>query len=102
VINSIRKLPGNQLLPTTPYAIEGYCPECARDGSFDETDLLGNSKNKRQEVTHICNIKDNNGKFFKKITPSDLKRYQDAEKRWEREKGNLSIQKYQPSPDDIF
>jgi hypothetical protein len=102
VINSIPKLPGNQLLPTTPYAIEGYCPECTGDGGFDETDLLGNSKNKKQEVTHICNIKDNNGKFFKKITPSDLKRYQDAEKRWEREKGNLSIQKYQPSPDDIF
>jgi len=89
VINSIRKLPGDQLLPTTPYAIEGYCPECAGDGGFDETDLLGNSKNRKQEVTHICNIKDNNGKFFKKITPPDLKRYQDAEKRWEKEKGDL-------------
>lgn len=89
VINSIRKLPGDQLLPTTPYAIEGYCPECAGDGGFDETDLLGNSKNRKQEVTHICNIKDNNGKFFKKITPADFKRYQDAEKRWEKEKGVL-------------
>ncbi len=93
VINSIRKLPGDQLLPTTPYAIEGYCPECAGDGGFDETDLLGNSKNRKQEVTHICNIKDNNGKFFKKITPSDLKRYQDAEKRWEKEKGDLPYPK---------
>ncbi|MBM4329653.1 MAG: DUF1156 domain-containing protein [Deltaproteobacteria bacterium] len=93
VINSIRKLPGDQLLPTTPYAIEGYCPECAGDGGFEETDLLGNSKNRKQEVTHICNIKDNNGKFFKKITPSDLKRYQDAEKRWEKEKGDLPYPK---------
>jgi adenine-specific DNA methylase len=93
VINSIRKLPGDQLLPTTPYAIEGYCPECAGDGGFNETDLLGNSKNRKQEVTHICNIRDNNGKFFKKITPSDLKRYQDAEKRWEKEKRDLPYPK---------
>jgi adenine-specific DNA methylase len=93
VINSIRKLPEDQLLPTTPYAIEGYCPECAGDGGFGETDLLGNSKNRKQEVTHICNIKDNNGKFFKKITPSDLKRYQDAEKRWEKEKESLPYPK---------
>jgi adenine-specific DNA methylase len=93
IINSIRKLPGDQLLPTTPYAIEGYCPECAGDGGFDETDLLGNLKNKKQEVTHICNIKDNNGKFFKKITPSDLKRYQDAEKRWEKQNNDLPYPK---------
>jgi len=34
VINSIRKLPGDQLLPTSLYAIEGYCPECAGDGGL--------------------------------------------------------------------
>ena len=93
VIDSIRKLPEDQLLPTTPYAIEAYCPECAGDGGIEEIDLLGNSKNRKQEATHICNIKDNNGKFFKKITPSDLKRYQDAEKRWQDEKGNLPYPK---------
>jgi adenine-specific DNA methylase len=86
VINSIRKLPSDQLLPTTPYAIEGYCPKCAKDANNEEADLLGNSKNKIKLLTHLCNIRDNNGKYFKKITPADLKRYQDAEKQWEREK----------------
>ena len=95
VINSIRKLPGDQLLPTTPYAIEGYCPECAGDGDAQSPlpwreGMKGRGK---KEVSHLCNIRDNNGKFFKKITPSDLKRYQDAEKRWEKEKGSLPYPK---------
>jgi len=47
----------------------------------------------KKEVFHLCNIRDNNGKFFKKITPSDLKRYQDAEKRWEKEKESLPYPK---------
>ena len=95
VINSIRKLPEDQLFPTTPYAIEGYCPECAGDGDAQSPlpwreGMKGRGK---KEFSHLCNIKDNNGKFFKKITPSDLKRYQDAEKRWEKEKGSLPYPK---------
>lgn len=93
IINSIRKLPQDQLFSTTAYAIEGYCPKCGGHKGADETDLLGNSKNKKQDVNHFCNIRHNSGKFFKKITPSDLKRYQDAGKRWEKEKGDLPYPK---------
>jgi adenine-specific DNA methylase len=93
IIDSIRRLPEDQLLPTSPYAIEGYCPHCAGDDGSDEIDLYGNSKKRKQEVTHLCNLEVNNGKFFKKITPSDLKMYQDAEKRWEKEKDGLPYPK---------
>ncbi len=84
IINSIRKLPQEQLLPTKLYALEGYCPECAGD---KDSDLLGRKKNKN--LSHSCNINKNNGKFFKKIEPADLKRYQDSERRWEDEKDTL-------------
>ena len=74
IINSIRKLPENQLLPTRPYAVEGYCAECA--GDIEELDMYGDPVKRKKIITHQCNIHNNRGKFFKKITPSDLKRYQ--------------------------
>lgn len=93
IIHSIRKLPQDQLLPTRPYAIEGYCQECAGDILFDEKDLLGKSTGRRIELSHACNINNNNGKFFKKVSPSDLRRVQEAGKRWEKEKENLPYPK---------
>lgn len=90
IINSIRKLPQEQLLPTRPYAVEGYCPACAGEG--DKKDLFNNTV-KTKKLSHSCMINKNNGKFFKRITPSDLKRYQDAEKRWEKEREKLPYPK---------
>lgn len=90
IINSIRKLPQEQLLPTRPYAVEGYCPECAGEG--DKKDLFHNTV-KTKKLSHSCMINKNNGKFFKRITPSDLKRYQDAEERWEKEREILPYPK---------
>ncbi len=93
VINSIRKLPEAQLFPSKPYAIEGYCMECAGGVEIDEKDLHGNSTGRRKALDHVCNIHNNKGKFFKRITPSDLKRYQDAEKRWGADKDKLPYPK---------
>lgn len=93
IINSIRKLPKNRILPATPYAIAGYCSKCSGNAGSKETDLLGNKKTIRQETLHLCSIRDNNGRFFKKVTPADLKRYQDAEKKWEEQKGQLEYPK---------
>ncbi|OQZ00347.1 MAG: hypothetical protein B6D35_06810 [Candidatus Brocadia sp. UTAMX2] len=90
IINSIRKLPQEQLLPTSPYAIEGYCPECAGE-TFRKN--LFHEVTKSRRLTHSCMINKNNGKFFKRINPSDLKRYQDAEKRWEKERDALPYPK---------
>ena len=91
IINSIRKLPVNQLLPTRPYAIEGYCAECA--GDIEELDLHGNLAKRKKIITHQCNIHNNRGKFFKRIAPADLKKYRNAERRWGEEKDRLPYPK---------
>jgi len=91
IINSIRKLPENQTFSTKPYAIEGYCAECG--GDIEELDLHGDLTKRKKIITHQCNIHFNRGKFFKRITPADLKRYQDAERRWEKEKDKLPCPK---------
>ena len=88
IINSIRKLPKEELLPIHPYAMEGYCSICAGDEEEDEDDeknlfnsglgiplgecakkvvLLENDSQPLKE--HDCRISKNNGKFFKKISP---------------------------------
>lgn len=90
VIKATRSLPEDQTLPTIPYAIEGYCPRCAGDV---EEDLFGDEKASRKHVSHLCNLHDNNGKFFKKVTSADLKRFQEAERRWAREKEHLPYPK---------
>ena len=87
VINAIRKLPEDQLFPTKPYAIEGYCSECA--GETKQLNMYGKGLNRKEAVSHPCNIYNNRGKFFKKITPVDLKKYKNAEMRWEEEKDRL-------------
>jgi adenine-specific DNA methylase len=91
IINSIRKLPKNQLLPTRPYAVEGYCAECAGDN--EELDMHGDLLKRKKIITHQCNIHNNRGKFFKRITPADLKKYQNAERRWAEEKDRLPYPK---------
>jgi len=91
IINAIRKLPDDKLLQTVPYAIEGYCPECA--GKPENDSLFEEMNRGRKAPDHACNLFRNNGKFFKKITPADLKRYQEAEARWEREKPSLPYPK---------
>lgn len=90
IINSIRKLSQDRLLPSRPYALEGYCTHCA--GKTVKTLFGENSKNKGI-VDHKCNIEKNNGKFFKRISPPDLNKYQEAERRWEEEKDSLPYPK---------
>ncbi len=91
IINAIRKLPADQLLQTMPYAVEGYCAECA--GVAGNERLFKEMGRKKLEPDHACKLHRNNGKFFKKITAADLKRYQDAEARWEGEKEDLPYPK---------
>ena len=93
IISSIRKLPDDQLLPTTAYAIEGYCPYCAGNDQNGATGLYGQAISDKERIDHSCCILKNKGKFFKKIEPSDLKRYQEAEKKWKTEKDYLPYPK---------
>jgi putative DNA methylase len=90
IITSIRGLPKEKLLPVKPYAIEGYCKSCA---GITTNNLLGEVIKKRGPASHVCNIKSNNGKFFNRISPADLKIYQDVETRWEKEKETLPYPK---------
>ena len=90
IINSIKRLPKETFLPVKPYAVEGYCQSCAGEIA---NNLLGEVVRKKGTVSHVCNIKKNNGKFFKRISPSDFKRYQTAEARWENEKETLPYPK---------
>lgn len=100
IINSIRSLPEDQLLPMRSYAIEGYCKTCAGDVfeefSAGQMTLDGQSekkKMKRKAIDHSCLLTKNKGKFFKRITPPDLARYQKACEIWEKKKNNLPFPK---------
>jgi hypothetical protein len=91
VIDAIRKLPEEKLLSIKPYAVEGWCPNC--NGSDTENDAGPIFEPLAQYNTgneaHTCVLKKSNGKFFKKIEPEDVRKYQDAEKNWETFKGKL-------------
>lgn len=90
IINSIKKLPKDKLLPTKLYALEGYCSKCS--GKPVKT-LFDVSAIKKGEINHKCYITNNKGKFYKRISPSDLKKYQKAEERWTEEKEFLPYPK---------
>jgi len=93
IINAIRRLPQDQRLQSKRYAIEGYCSVCAGDIEIDEINLYGKPTGRKEMVTHLCNIKKNRGKFFKKITPADSNRYNKIERIWSKEKDKLSYPK---------
>jgi hypothetical protein len=107
IIDSIRTLPEDQLLPMHPYGIEGYCPTCDRpDGSEDKTDPSTDlfAENPPRRVTPgkpICDVQvnsdsliwKNNGKYFARVTPVDFARYQKAVELWEKHKATLPYPK---------
>jgi ssDNA-binding Zn-finger/Zn-ribbon topoisomerase 1 len=103
-INSIRRLPDDQLLPQAPYAVEGYCASCAgeqTEAASRENSLFGEEPAKRvrkRAVNHPCLLTSNSGKFFKRVTAADLARYQRACETWEREKTDLPYPKQEIPP----
>ena len=103
IIESIRTLPEDQLLPMQPYAIEGYCPACdARAKDIDTSDDGENlfdladdkpSKTKNTKATGAnpnSIIWKNNGKFFHRVEMADLAQYQKACELWEKNKDHGS------------
>ncbi|HPF98768.1 MAG TPA: DNA methyltransferase [Kiritimatiellia bacterium] len=102
IIESIRSLPEDQLLPMRPYAIQGYCPACDGPSAEDEeSDGNGELFDKDDEST--CKQKanaatgtnpnsilwKNNGKFFQRLDNDDLSRYQAACELWDTHRGAL-------------
>ncbi len=104
ILNSIRSLPSDDLLPTSMYAIQGYCPTCGNgdeNGEDDkestvETDLWATAVVSRTASkpdageSHRCRLAKSGGKFFKRIAPADLDLYAHASGTWEQHKGHLS------------
>jgi len=71
----------------------------ARGEGWGGGDLPASAKSKaRVEMDHPCRITKNGGKFFKRVTPADLRRIEDAAQTWEREKARLPYPK-QAIPD---
>jgi putative DNA methylase len=109
IITAIRKLPKDQLLPTKPYAIEGYCPHCSgknkealkKDQSqpnlfedSDENEWQDISLSKAEDENRQSSlISKNKGKFFKRFSSNDFTRYQKTCEIWEKEKVKLPYPK---------
>lgn len=93
IINSVRQLPEDELLPIRAYAVEGYCKDCAgeREEETQNENLFGEkTKKKRKKVIdHPCFLTKNRGKFFKRFAPADMARFKAVCERWKREKDNL-------------
>jgi hypothetical protein len=101
IIQSIRQLPEDQLLPMHSYAIQGYCAKCGGNGDEDdeeeeEADLLGHKRKRKRPKAppdHPCLLTKSGGKFFTRVRPADITRYQAACARWQREKAHLPYPK---------
>lgn len=103
ILESIRRLPSSQLLPTRMYGIEGYCPRCDREAEEEEDGqkvLVGSVANARLKATlkRQSLLWKNNGRFFKAVSPADERKFQEAKLRWEQEKSDLPYPK-QEIPD---
>jgi uncharacterized Zn finger protein (UPF0148 family) len=118
IIESIRRLPKDQRLPVRPYAIQAYLPTNSIEEEDDQDTplpMIGNHKNsgKTQPKNgygfgksrhsraggnpELNNLRDSsktllfpkNGKFFKRFTPADKARLQEAEVLWGNSKHEL-------------
>jgi len=107
IINSIRALPEDQLLPMSMYAIQGWCPVCAGKTANNDTGendpydanlgvgiaREGQAPRPAHALDHHCLLTKQSGKFFKRITPADLDLYNRAKQIWEEHKDSLPYPK---------
>jgi len=98
IINSIKKLPQNELLPIRPYAIQGYCQHCSSNNVYKVEENFFNmdecsENDRRSKNVPFSIIRKNKGKFFKRFSSQDLAKYQTAKDTWEKEKVNLQYPK---------
>ena len=103
IIAAIRTLPEDKLLPTKPYALEGYCEKCApkreekKAKDPNQADLFENGEEDENSEIETDDkksiISKNNGKFFKRFSSADFAEYKTAGEVWEKEKVNLPYPK---------
>jgi adenine-specific DNA methylase len=103
IIASLRRLPEERLLPMRMYAIQGYCAYCdGTDANEEESkegqdDLFGEkecgSSRSVVELDHACPLTKGNGKFYKRISATDVTVYQTAMEAWEHHSRSLPYPK---------
>jgi adenine-specific DNA methylase len=102
VISAIRRLPGNQLLRTQAYGIEGWCSCCAGGSEPDEDDeqeemFDGNGGKAKKKARRqrpdpdapVSILFKNSGKFFKRVSAADVASYQKASELWQANRTDL-------------
>ena len=100
IIESIRRLPEDQLLPTRMYALQGYCGTCGgncegdaeaeeQQQDFSEKTMIRKPKTLGESRNLVGLLWKGRGKFFKAIDPADERRFQEARHLWEHEKETL-------------
>jgi hypothetical protein len=98
ILDSLRRLPAKERRRLRPYAIAGYCAACGGDEPDDDADNGQEDIFEKREAprerpsprpAHDCVLSKSKGRFFRRVTPEDVARYQDAAARWEREKSAL-------------
>jgi putative DNA methylase len=102
IIESLRRLPEDQLLPAKPYAMQGYCSNCGSDEEIDDKEekepLLNGYQSevgqKQMPIQkHDCKLTKTRGKFYKRVSPADLAQFINANEIWERVKMDMSYPK---------
>jgi putative DNA methylase len=102
IIESIRKLPADQLLPMRMYALEGYCARCAGGEEEENPEENGHLWQEATSVAAVSSpplqngpslLSKNHGKFFNRVSVADEAPYQKACQRWEKEKETLPCPK---------
>jgi putative DNA methylase len=100
VIESIRQLRSERLLPTRPYALEGYCNLCdvGVGEELDDSPLLQSKHVALElapptEVGHRCVLTKRSGKFYKRVDAGDLALFQGGCELWEKHKQHLPYPK---------
>lgn len=104
VIESVRRLPEDSLLPIRSFAIEGYCSHCTHDEGAkqdEDTDLFVEQRETVEPKTetsldHPCQLIKRGGKFYKRVSPADLARHQLAAQTW------MSEKRHSPYPKQII
>jgi hypothetical protein len=106
IIASIRTLPQDQQLPIRPYAVQAYLPLTKatnsddRQPSFFDAGTDRSEESPRDQLRAMNTVIPASGKFFKRISVSDLRRLQQTDAFWEQHRGTLPYPKSEISAGD--
>jgi len=100
ILDSLRRLPPGDRRRIYPYAVAGHCEDCGVGADSQEEDPDGKQVDAFEQSgapiprrvalpVHACTLTRSKGRFFRRVAPEDVARYQASCERWEREKTSL-------------